>query len=305
MHVNTTSLQSEKGMNFIMNWIDKMNLALSYIEENLDTDIDNYELAKIVDCSFFHFQKIFYYMANITLAEYIRRRKLTLAAFELQNTDQKVIDIAIKYGYDSPTAFTRAFQKMHHMTPTQAKSSKKVFTAYSPISFQISIKGVQKMNYSIIEKECFRIVGMRLITNIADGDYYKKIEEFWDENTINGLLPKLLKINDGNPKGILGVAIGDWENKGEFNYYIAVTSNKAVIPEGMEVLEIKQSKWAVFDCTGKMPTALRNMQQRIATEWFPQSGYKYSNLPDIELYSDGNTLSDDYKTQVWVPVSHT
>lgn len=285
-----------------MDWITKMNLALGYIEENLDNEITNEELARIVDCSFFHFQKIFYYMANITLSEYIRRRKLTLSAFELQNTDQKVIDIAIKYGYDSPTAFTRAFQKMHHMTPTQAKSSEKMFTAYTPITFQISIKGVQKMNYAIIEKEKFRIIGMRLRTNIADGDYYEKIEEFWKENTMKGLLPKLLELNDGQPQGILGVAIGDWENKGEFNYYIAVASNKPKIPEGMEALEINRSKWAMFDCVGPMPTALRNMQQRIITEWFPQSGYQYSNLPDIELYTDGNTLADDYQTQVWIPV---
>lgn len=287
-----------------MDWINKMNLALGYIEDNLDYEINSEELAKIADCSFFHFQKIFYYMVNITLVEYIRRRKLTLSAFELQNTDQKVIDIAIKYGYNSPTAFTRAFQKMHHMTPTQAKSSKKVFTAYNPISFQVSITGVQKMNYTIIEKETFRIIGMRLRTNIADGDYYEKIEEFWKENTMNGVLSKLLELNDGKPKGILGVAIGDWENKGEFNYYIAVTNNKTEIPVGMEVLEIRHSKWAVFDCVGPIPTSLRNMQQRIVTEWFPQSGYKYTDLPDIELYTEGNTLADDYQTQVWVPVNN-
>lgn len=288
-----------------MDWVQKMNLALQYIENHLTDDIQNKEIEEIVNCSFFHFQKIFYYMSNITLAEYIRRRRLTLSAFELQNTNQKVIDIALKYGYDSPTAFTRAFQKMHHMTPKEAKVSNKVFTAYHPISFQVSIKGGNKINYAIVEKEAFRIVGARLKTNIREGDYYQKIEGFWKETTEKGLLPELLKINNGKIKGILGVAIGDWENKGEFNYYISVASEEQCIPKGMETLEIASSKWALFDCIEPIPTAMRQMQQRILTEWFPQSGYQYNDIPDIEYYTDGNTLADDYQTQIWVPVKHS
>ena len=284
-----------------MDWMYKMNKAIEYIERNLENEININSLKSITNCSYDHFQKVFYYISGITLSEYIRRRRLTLAAFDLQNTDMKVIDIALKYGYDSPTAFTRAFKNLHKMSPKEAKDSTKIYTAFSPLSFQISMKGTEPIRYSIIEKESFKIIGTKLKTSI-DENYHKEISKFWEDNTKKGLIPKLLEINDDDPKGILGVATGNWVSGTEFNYYIATSSKNKKLPSTMEKIEIPKSLWVIFECVGAMPNAMRDLHQRIITDWFFESGYEFTDLPDIEYYSSGDILSDDYKTEIWIPI---
>ena len=146
-----------------MDWLSHLNDALGYIEDNLDGDIDLDKVAQIACCSSFHFQRMFSYMAGVPLSEYIRRRRMTMAAFDLQN-GEKVIDIALKYGYDSPTAFNRAFQSVHGAAPSAARQEGVNLKAYHPISFKITIRGETEMNYRIEQKEAIRIVGVKLET---------------------------------------------------------------------------------------------------------------------------------------------
>ncbi|MDZ5010436.1 helix-turn-helix domain-containing protein, partial [Clostridium perfringens] len=128
-----------------MEWLDRLNEALNYIEDNLDGEIDYTKAAKLACCSVYHFQRMFSYIAGRPLAEYIRNRRLTKAAIDLQSGD-KVIDVAMRYGYESPTAFNRAFQKLHNVTPSSAQKEGTFLKSYSPISFKITIKGVEEMN---------------------------------------------------------------------------------------------------------------------------------------------------------------
>lgn len=286
-----------------MQWLSQLNDAINYLEEHLDDEIDLARVAQIAECSTFHFQRVFSYVAGVPLAEYIRRRRMTRAAFDLQNTEEKVIDIALKYGYDSPTSFNRAFQSIHGVAPTAARAGGIALKAYPPISFKITIKGEAEMNYRIEKKDAFRIVGPKITANHSpeSEEGFTVVPKFWGRATAEGLVPKLCMQMDSDPKGVLGVSVGDWANGTNFDYYIAVASTQPA-PEGMEEYEVPACTWAIFECKGAMPDAMQNLQRRIVTEWLPTSGYKYADAPDIEQYCEGDQRSDDYVCWVWLPV---
>ena len=283
-----------------MEWIQRLNEAIDYIENNLDQEINVEEAAKIAACSTFHFQRMFTYIAQVTLGEYIRRRRMTLAAFELTQGDQKIIDIATKYGYDSPTAFNRAFQAIHGMAPSAAKNKGVSLTVYPRITFTLSIKGDEAMVFKIEKKDAFRIVGFASKEPMTMEDSFEKVPAFWGEVCAKGGIEKICGIMDGSePQGVLGVSTCDG---GAFSgYFIAGATNKPC-PEGMEEYLVSEGTWAIFDCVGAMPQAMQSLQQRIITEWLPTSGYEYAAAPDIEVYFDGDQSSPDYRSQVWLPI---
>lgn len=143
-----------------MEWVERLNQSINYIEEHLTGEIDYEQLGRIACCSAYHFQRMFTYMAGITLSEYIRRRKMSLAAVDLQGGNEKLIDIAEKYGYRSPTAFNRAFQGVHGIAPSAVKGGGVSVKSFPPITFKIAIKGAEEMNYRIETKDAFRIIGV-------------------------------------------------------------------------------------------------------------------------------------------------
>lgn len=286
-----------------MDWLNRMNKALAYVEDNLAEEIDYGAAAELVRCSTYHFQKIFILMAGVPLSEYIRRRRLSQAAFELQNSDIKVLDLALKYGYSSPTAFNRAFQAMHLIPPNEARKPGVRIMAYPPISFQISIKGAVEMNYRIEKKEAFRVVGLKTRTTMENEACFRAIPELWQEFHKTGGPMRLLPLMNGEPMGVMGLSNScDRFNTSEFDYYIAVASDMEP-PEDMEAYTVPAAAWAVFECIGPMPDAIQELEKRIVTEWLPTSGYEYGIGPDIELYPDeraGNL--PDYRSEVWMPV---
>lgn len=283
-----------------MDWIDRLNQAIAYIEAHLDGEVDVEQAARTAACSTFHFQRMFPYMTGVTLGEYIRRRRMTLAAFDLADSRNKVIDVAAKYGYESPTAFNRAFRSVHGVAPAQARKQGVGLTAYPPITFTISIKGEEAMNYKIVKQDGFRIVGAKCREHMTMEDCFEKVPLFWQQVGAQGLIPEICRLMDGSgPMGVLGVSTCDG---GAFSgYYIAAASRKPC-PEGMEEYQIPQGDYAVFDCVGALPDAIQNMQRRILTEWLPASGYEYAPAPDIEVYLEGDQSAPDYRSQVWLPV---
>lgn len=285
-----------------MQWLSQLGDAMRYIEDNLDGDIDLERLAQIAQCSSFHFQRVFSYMAGVPLSEYIRRRRMTKAAFELQNSGAKVVDLALKYGYDSPTAFNRAFQSVHGVAPSAARQGA-ALKAYQPISFKITIKGEAEMNYRIEQKESFRIVGPKMTGSHSpdNEEGFAAVPRFWQEAAQKGWIPQLCMQMDAQPMGVMGVSAGDWANAKSFDYYIAVASTQPA-PEGMYEYEVPACTWAIFECKGPMPSAIQTLQRRIITEWLPGSGYKYADAPDIEVYPEGDQSAEDYTCWVWFPV---
>lgn len=286
-----------------MDWLGQLNEALQYIEEHLDGEVDVNHTARIACCSGFHFQRMFSYMAGVTLSEYIRRRRMTKAAFDLQNSEEKIVDLALRYGYESPTAFNRAFQSVHGVAPSIARQEGIDLKAYHPISFKITIRGDTEMNYRIEKKEAFRIVGAKMESTWTPEkqEGFQEVPMFWRTHHQKGTIPELCRLMDSQPMGVLGVSVGDWMQSGKFEYYIAVSSTQPV-PEGMFEYEIPSCTWAIFECKGPMPTAIQQAQERVMTEWLPNSGYQYANAPDIEIYSEGDQSAQDYTCWLWVPV---
>lgn len=279
-----------------MEWINNLNMAIDYIEDNITEEINYEELAKIACCSTYHFQRMFGYMAGVSLAEYIRRRRMSLAAVDLLNSNEKIIDIGLKYGYTSPTAFNRAFQNIHGISPTKARKHGTSIKSYPPISFKMTIKGVEEMNYRIEEKEEFRIVGIseKLHKNIEEN--FKIVPKMWEDASINGTISTLVSLMNEEPSGMLGVSACN--NDEEWRYFIAVSSSKP-IGNNFEEYIVPSFTWAIFSGSGT-GQSIQELEERIITEWFPTSGYEYANGPDIEVYI--NPDPNNAKYEVWIPV---
>ena len=282
-----------------MDWLDRMNKAIEYIEANLADEISYEKASRIACCSVFHFQRMFSYIAGVPLSEYIRRRKMTLAAFDLQSADELIIDLSMKYGYESPTAFNRAFQGIHGVSPSCARKPGTELKAYPRISFTISIKGEEQMNYKIVEKEAFRIVGVKEHYEMNVDEAFNKVPLFWQKAITEGKAAKILSLMNKEPYGLLGVST--CMNGKDFDYYIAVASDLP-LTDDMDEYIVPAVTWAIFECIGPMPDSIQSLQRRIVTEWLPTSGYEYANAPDIEVYREGDQQSKDYKSQVWLPI---
>ncbi|HCF38378.1 MAG TPA: AraC family transcriptional regulator [Thermosipho africanus] len=280
-----------------MEWIDRLNKAVNYIEDNISDEISYEQAAKIACCSTYHFQRMFSYMAGVPLSEYIRRRRMSLAAVDLRGKDEKIIDVALKYGYSSPTAFNRAFKAIHGIAPSSLKKDGVTMKSYPPISFKITVKGVEELNYRIEEKESFRIVG---VSHPLDKEIEKNfaiVPNMWHTAAMDGTISKLAAMMNNQPRGLLGVSsCNDCE---EWKYFIAVSSTSE-IDETLEEYIVPASTWAIFAGSGTN-ISIQELEQRIITEWLPTSGYEYANAPDIEVYLNPDPNNAQY--EVWIPVT--
>ena len=286
-----------------MEWITGIQNAVNYIENHITEDLDYDIIAKHAACSNFYFQRIFGILCGITLGEYIRSRRLTLAGSELSATDEKVIDIALKYGYESPESFARAFSRFHGITPSEAKRDGSRLKSFSRLSVQIILKGGNIMDYRIVEKEAFKVIEKVETHSIVDSVNVNTIPEFWErahkDGTINTLLEASCK--DGY---IFGICYGNMPTDSKtFDYAIgAACGEDCIAPEGYRINEIPARTWAVFECRGAMPDAIQELWHKICSEFFPTSGYKPTYEMDIEAYTEGDMGSSDYRSEIWVPV---
>ena len=282
-----------------MEWLKRLSNAIDYIEDNLTGEISYEETAKIACCSTYYFQRMFSYVADVSLSEYIRRRKMTQAAFELQSTDSKVLDIALKYGYASPTSFNRAFQNVHGISPAAAKSRGNILNAYPPIHFSVRVTGVSPMPYRIETKDAMRIVGVRIPLTEDMEENQKVVPEFWDATLKGNLFPEICKLPNSKPKGVLGITA--YLEPGEIYYYVAAATNKPV-PAGMFEYEIPAATWVVFESNGHFKESIQTIFRRFLTEWLPFSGYEYAMLPDIEVYPISEQELKGGYSEVWIAI---
>ena len=270
-------------------WIEGFQESIDFIEKNLTEELDIEDIAAKAALSPFYYQRIFGALCGVTVGEYIRARRLTLAAQELNGKDVKVIDAAVKYGYDSPDSFSKAFQKFHGITPSQAKEPGALLRSFAPLHIRITMEGGTMMEYRIVEKAPFTIVGVK--KPFHSDSSYQEIPKFWDEWLAQGENRPIM--------GTFGVCL-DMKGK-DFDYWIAdLYFPWEDVPEGCETRVIPGSAWAQFPCTIK---TLQDTNTRIWSEWLPAlQGYSLAGEYDIEVYLPPEEGSDDMKVYIWVPL---
>lgn len=282
-----------------MEWLDAMNNAIEYLEANITEKLDIEEVAKIALSSTFHFQRMYHMITGVTVAEYIRRRRLTLAAQDIIS-GEKIINVAYKYGYETPEAFTKAFGKIHGMSPSAARKPGASLKAYPKLSFHISIKGDKDMNYKIVDKESFTVVGKQRRISMAGGENFKQVPQFWNDCMEDGSYEWIC--SKAGERVVLAVSKDFEKYKEEFIYMIGVEAIKDPLPQGYISTDIPAATWAVFESIGALPEAAHNLLRRIFTEWMPATGYQHDCAPEIEVYPKGDMFSIDYKCEIWIPV---
>ncbi|MFF2885987.1 effector binding domain-containing protein [Paenibacillus sp. NPDC057967] len=281
-----------------MDWLDRMNSAMEYIEINLADTISFDEIAQRACCSTYHFQRMFPFITGVSLSEYIRRRRLTLAAFELQTTDSKVIDVAMKFGYDSPEAFARAFKNLHGIMPVSARDTGVSLKAYPRMSFHISIKGDVEMNYRIEQRGSFEMFGVYGIINADQKTAFSEVPEFRikcdDDGSVDLMNDLLGRFGDT----MLHAALYD-HTKESFKYMVCYHLPKGLeIPERFTKLSVPTLTWAIFP---EPQCDMQKLWERIYSEWFPTSEYEQVEGPSFEMYY-GMARHGNVSGEIWIPV---
>lgn len=294
-----------------MEWLTCIRNTIDYIEKHLEENISAQDVAGQVNISPFFLQKGFSLMTGYGIAEYIRNRRLYQAALDLKKTDSKVIDIALRYGYETPESFSKAFQRFHGATPLQVRDGAEI-QDFLPLKINISVFGGHHMiNCKITPMFPFRVIGFQRIFNNETA--YAEIPKFWDE-----LCEKYADhVYAGNPPanpyekaivdnciGEYGICIDDIGN-GQFRYLVAGRYTGGEVPEGMVLYEFPQCEWAIFNCYGPLPDAMQSMNTRIFREWLPGNPeYELCGNANVEWYDsiNGEKSDPNYHTAIWVPV---
>lgn len=278
-----------------MDWLNRMNGAIDYIESNLCEVISYDEAAQIACCSTYHFQRMFSFITDIPLSEYIRRRRLTLAAFDIQTSNIKVIEVALKYGYKSPESFARAFKKLHGVMPKSVRQSGIVLKAYPKMTFSLSIKGDEEMNYRIEQRESFEVFGVYGVINESD-EAFVEVPEFCRKCDEDGTVDDMNELLGRSHDSMLHAALYDYQDT-TFKYMICYEVPKGVkIPDKYSRLFIPTSTWAIF--SGPISELAGNWK-RIYTEWFPTSEYEEVDAPKFEMYYG---LAQNATGEIWIPI---
>lgn len=287
-----------------METITLLNNAIEYIERNLDAELNIDDISKTACSSRYHFQRVFYALTGFTVTQYIRNRRLTLASEELAATDIRVIDIALKYGYENPEAFTKAFKRLHGISPSDLRKLNGKIKAFPKISFQISIKGESEIIYRIVQKEKFKVFGAEFVSTVVNDAAYEEIPKFINKIFENGTHDKINELL-GNPKGTLlnGFHYG-FEEDGTRKYIIGAEMAKSDIPNEFTILEVPKLTWAVFDGSGDKPSnsIIQGVWRRIYSEWFPSCGFEQVEGPCIEKNFWNEEKKSEYRCEVWIPV---
>ncbi|WP_262697523.1 MULTISPECIES: AraC family transcriptional regulator [Streptomyces] len=285
--------------------LERLNEALDHIDSRLDQRIDVAEPARIAMTSEYHFRRLFSALAGISLSEYVRRRRLTLAGAEVLAGERTLLEIAVRYGYGSGEAFARAFRAMHGVGPGEARRTGASLSSQPRMSFRLIVEGSSSMRYRVVEKERFQVVGKKVRVPLVHEGVNPGIAEF-----IRGIgqetIRRIAALSDQEPEGILGVSDNLDPSRAEgteLDYYHGVVTGTAA-PEDLDTLAVPAGTWAVFESSGPFPKALQYLWRDVFTQWFPSNPYQSRPGPEIlrtRLSQDG-TRAD---AELWIPVERT
>lgn len=276
-----------------MELVESLNEALLYIERHLFEEADSEKAARHVGISRFYLERTFAALTGMSVSEYIRARRLTLAGQELLTSDAKIIDLAFRYGYDTPESFTKAFSRFHGVTPSSARRMSTLMRCQNPLAISIKMEGATIMNYKIEQMDAFTVAGVEQSFHMDSSQ--QEIPKFWQDFMEKGLQQKVCPV--------FGICF-DADEQGNFPYMIADVLKPGVeLPEGLVTREIPAHLWARFSCVGPMPGAIQDLTKQVYSEWLPTNGvYEVAQYMEIEMYSAGDTASPDYYSEVWIPI---
>lgn len=281
-----------------MEWLEHMNAAMQYIEAHLTDEISYDRAAQIACCSTYHFQRMFSYITGVPLSEYIRRRRLTLAAFALQTGNMKVIDAALKYGYESPEAFSRAFKRLHGVMPVSARDIGVSLKAYPRMTFSITIKGATEMKYRIAKREAFRVFGIHTRISTDQETAFEQVPQFF-RKCDKDLVPDEINALLGRFHDNCTISAVYDHTDATCKYMLCQFLPPALsVPEKFTVLDVPAATWAVFDVPD---CEIQAMWRRVWAEWFPTSGYESVQGVSFEMYY-GLASHENGFGEIWIPV---
>lgn len=282
-----------------MEWMEAIREAIDYMEAHITEDITLKDVADHVNISPFYFHKGFSILCGYTLMEYIRNRRLSLAAGELTGSDISVTELAMKYGYDSPDSFARAFSRFHGIAPSAVRRENAMVKTFAPLKLTISLKGGYMMDYRITKKESFTVLAMSREFEYENAK--QDIPTFWEEYYAAG--------NGQYVCGMFGINIDPQRGNEKFEYLIADVYHPSMdIPQGFEVRTIPAFTWAVFPCQGPSSTTMQDVNTKLFSEWLPaQKEYEWAAGYCVEMYDAPNkypkgTEDENYYAEIWIPV---
>ncbi|MEU5368545.1 AraC family transcriptional regulator [Streptomyces sp. NPDC005951] len=287
--------------------LERLNDAMEHIEAHLGERIEAADLARIAMTSEYHFRRMFSALAGLPLSEYIRRRRMTVAGAEvLGDRDRSLLDVAVRYGYDTGEGFARAFRAVHGIGPGEARRTGAVLRSQQRLTFRLVVEGSSAMRYSLVEKDAFRVVGKKARVPLIHEGPNPAIAEF-----IRGIgreeLDRIAALSDQKPAGVVGVSdqLDPSRAEGtELDYYHGVVSSAEPPPEDLDALEVPAGTWAVFESEGEFPQALQHLWRDVFTQWFPSNPYASRPGPEIlrvRLTEDGERA----EAELWIPVERS
>lgn len=284
-----------------------MTKAIDYLESSLYEEADMERAAAEANCSLFHFCRMFEVVTGIGPGEYLRRRRLSEAAMLLSSGgEEKVIDLALRYGYDSPDAFARAFRREFGCAPSEARRAGVALHSFPRLSFSVVLKGDKAMEYRIEEGKAIELAGVSIHVRTKDGENFSAVPAFWDQIMKDGRWTALLAKADMRRMGVCGVCHSFDMAAGEFRYSIAVDApaDMALMPEGSERFTVPASTWGKFTSRGPMVPNYQDTIKRIFSEWMPAADWEHAGSAEIEFYpeSAGSPVAQDYWCEYWVPL---
>lgn len=267
-----------------MDWQKCMSQAIDYIENNLSDEIDYSIAAQYMNCSVWEFQRLFSFMTQVPLSEYIRRRRLTLAAHDIQVSRDKVIDVAMRYGYDSPASFSRAFNQLHGSPPRSARDNGVTLKVFPRLSFQFILKGVEAMDYRMVNKEAFQIIGRTKRMTTVDDAHYRDIGAFWREWNNSDICQRMGEKYSTDKSHCMDVSTPTSKTE-EFDYTIGFLYNGVKNEDGLDIVTVPGGSYAIFDIPDKYKNDIGSFMERVITESLPAAGYELAGV-DAEYFSE-------------------
>lgn len=291
-----------------MDWTQRLNAALDYLEETWNSEPDLERAAGLANCSLFHFLRMFEVVSGLSPGEYSRRRRLSRAAIDLAAGDDKVIDVALRYGYETPEAFAKAFKRLFGLTPTEARAPEAILQTWPPLRLAVVLKGGQPLPYRIVNRAAFTAVGWSYRVSTVGGENMRVIPEFWNQFNSDGRDSALNPLC--GPLGYLGVC-AEMDPKTEtFTYLIGTDQIPGLAyPEGTSTIAVPAATYVVFSAIGAMPDPIQKAWIAAFSEWFPASDYEHGGTPDFEVYPvfaaddpRGHPDSPQFVSEVWIPL---